>query len=57
MDLVQPLRDLDEQDLLVRNLLLPSDEDIAALQLDESEIANVEKIIWVEAQFMSAYAT
>jgi hypothetical protein len=27
------------------------------LQLDESEIANVEKIILVEAQFMSAFAT
>jgi hypothetical protein len=56
-NVVEPLRDLDEQELLVRNLLIPSDADIAELQLDESEIKNVEKVIWIEAPFMSAFAT
>jgi hypothetical protein len=44
----------DEQDLLVRNLVVPSDEDIEQLQLDESEIKSLEKQIWVEAPFFLA---
>jgi hypothetical protein len=47
----------DEQDLLVRNLAIPSDEDIEQLQLDESEIKSLEKKIWVEAPFLSTFAT
>jgi hypothetical protein len=47
----------DEQDLLNRNLIIPSDSDIAALQLDESEIKSVEKEIMVEVSFMSTFAT
>jgi len=47
----------DEQDLLNRNLIIPSDSDIAALQLDESEIKSVEKEVMVEVSFMSSFAT
>jgi hypothetical protein len=47
----------DEQDLLSRNLVDPSDADIAQLQFDESEIESLEKDILVEAPFMSSFAT
>jgi hypothetical protein len=47
----------DEQDLLIRNLVIPSAEDIEQLQLDESEIKSLEKKIWVEAPFLSCFAT
>jgi hypothetical protein len=50
-------QEFDEQDLLTRNLVIPSDEDIEQMQLDESEIKNLEKKIMVEAPFMSCFAT
>ena len=37
--------------------MVPSDEDIEQLQLDESEIKSLEKQIWVEAPFLSSFAT
>jgi hypothetical protein len=46
-----------EQDVLLRNLVIPSDEDIEQLLVDESEIKSLEKKICVETPFLSTFAT
>jgi hypothetical protein len=49
-------KEFDEQDLLLRNLVIPSDDDIAQMKLDESEIKKLEKKIMVEAPFVDCFA-